>query len=138
MVWWYELRGEGNRLIKMQRGFRARQEARRAAEQSKRLLHSLETGGWLALYTTNKVIVGGVGVSGDTSCTDHDVAWRVRHNLGLDHLLGVGGVSGDANRPDNIIYDIIANPDGTGGAGQNLEGLEAWGQARLASAIRSP
>src|SRR3989441_11559875 len=75
-------------------------------------------GGGLALYTTNKVIVGGVGVSGDTSCTDHDVAWRVRHNLGLDHLLGVGGVSGDANHPDNIIYDIVANPDGTGGTGQ--------------------
>ena len=79
-------------------------------------------GGGLALYTTNKVIVGGVGVSGDTSCTDHDVAWRVRHNLGLDHLSGVGGVSGDANRPDNIIYDIVANPDGTGGTGQNPAG----------------
>ena len=79
-------------------------------------------GGGLALYTTNKVIVGGVGVSGDTSCTDHDVAWRVRHNLGLDHLSGVGGVSGDASRPDNIIYDIVANPDGTGGAGQNPAG----------------
>jgi len=79
-------------------------------------------GGGLALYATNKVIVGGVGVSGDTSCTDHDVAWRVRHNLGLDHLLGVGGVSGDANHPDNIIYDIIANPDGTGGTGQNPAG----------------
>jgi uncharacterized protein GlcG (DUF336 family) len=79
-------------------------------------------GGGLALYTTNKVIVGGVGVSGDTSCTDHDVAWRVRHNLGLDHLSGVGGVSGDANRPDNIIYDIVKNPDGTGGTGQNPGG----------------
>jgi len=78
--------------------------------------------GGLALYTTNKVIVGGVGVSGDTSCTDHDVAWRVRHNLGLDHLLGVGGVSGDANHPDNIIYDIVPNPDGTGGTGQSPAG----------------
>jgi uncharacterized protein GlcG (DUF336 family) len=79
-------------------------------------------GGGLALYATNKVIVGGVGVSGDTSCTDHDVAWRVRHNLGLDHLLGIGGVSGDANHPDNIIYDIVANPDGTGDTGQNPAG----------------
>jgi uncharacterized protein GlcG (DUF336 family) len=79
-------------------------------------------GGGLALYTTNRVIVGGVGVSGDTSCTDHDVAWRVRHNLGLDHLLGVGGVSGDPNRPDNIIYDIVPNPDGTGGTGQGPAG----------------
>jgi len=79
-------------------------------------------GGGLALYTTNKVIVGGVGVSGDTSCTDHNVAWRVRHNLGLDHLFGVGGVSGDPNHPDNIIYDIVANSDGTGGTGQTPAG----------------
>jgi uncharacterized protein GlcG (DUF336 family) len=69
-------------------------------------------GGGLALYAKGGTIVGGVGVSGDTSCADHDVAWRVRNNLGLDHLLGVGGVSGDANHPDNIIYDITANPNG--------------------------
>lgn len=68
-------------------------------------------GGGLALYGTGKVIVGGVGVSGDTSCADHNIAWRVRKNLGLDHLLGVGGVSGDANRPDNIILNL-ANPFG--------------------------
>lgn len=79
-------------------------------------------GGGLALYTTNKAIVGGVGVSGDTSCTDHDVAWSVRHNLGLDHLMGVGGVAHDPNHPDNIIYDIGKNPDGTGGTGQDLGG----------------
>src|SRR6202043_449663 len=44
-------------------------------------------GGGLALYaTTGEVLVGGVGVSGDTSCADHNIGWRVRHNLGLDHL----------------------------------------------------
>ena len=86
-------------------------------------------GGGLALYTANKVIVGGVGVSGDTSCTDHDIAWRVRHNLGLDHLSGVGGVSGDISRPDNIIYDIVANSDGTGGTGQNPEGSGGVGRS---------
>jgi len=79
-------------------------------------------GGGLALYASGKVIVGAVGVSGDTSCADHQIGWRVRHNLGLDHLLGVGGVSGDPNRPDNIIYDITTNPDGTGGTGQNPGG----------------
>jgi uncharacterized protein GlcG (DUF336 family) len=63
-------------------------------------------GGGLALYGPGKVVLGGVGVSGDTSCADHMIAWRVRKNLGLDHLLGVGGVSGDPLRPDNIIYDI--------------------------------
>jgi uncharacterized protein GlcG (DUF336 family) len=73
-------------------------------------------GGGLALYAAGKVIVGAVGVSGDTSCTDHDTAWRVRHALNLDHLSGVGGVSGDLARPDNIIYDVTSNPDGGTGA----------------------
>ena len=69
-------------------------------------------GGGLALYAASRTIVGGVGVSGDTSCTDHDVAWRVRHNLGLDHLAGSFAVSGDATHPDNIVYDIVPNPNG--------------------------
>jgi uncharacterized protein GlcG (DUF336 family) len=69
-------------------------------------------GGGLALYAAGKVLVGGVGVSGDTSCADHNIAWRVRNLLGLDHLAGVGGVSGDAARPDNIVFDIVANPNG--------------------------
>lgn len=68
-------------------------------------------GGGLALYNAQR-IVGGVGVSGDTSCADHMIAWRVRKNLGLDKLAGVGGVSGDAARPDNIVYDITDNPNG--------------------------
>jgi hypothetical protein len=74
-------------------------------------------GGGLGLYikvgSADKV-VGGLGVSGDTSCADHMIAWRVRNNLGLDHLKGVGGVSGDSDRPDNIIYDIA--PGATAGA----------------------
>jgi uncharacterized protein GlcG (DUF336 family) len=69
-------------------------------------------GGGLALYAEGKKIIGAVGLSGDTSCADHFIAWRVRHYLELDHLLGVAGVSGDANRPDNIVFDITANPDG--------------------------
>src|SRR5256884_7876439 len=56
-------------------------------------------GGGLALYAVGKVVVGGLGVSGDTSCADHNIAWRVRHNLGLDHLLGVAGGSGGAQPP---------------------------------------
>lgn len=63
-------------------------------------------GGGLALYNANQKLFGGVGVSGDTSCADHRVAWRVRHNLGLDHLSGVGGVSGDPSHPDNMIFDL--------------------------------
>lgn len=62
-------------------------------------------GGGLALYSHKKV-VGAVGVSGDTSCADHNIGWRVRNYLGLDQLKGVGGVSGDTDRPDNIVFDI--------------------------------
>src|SRR5262245_18820920 len=80
-------------------------------------------GGGLALYigTNAKQLVGGVGVSGDTSCADHMIAWRVRSNLGFDHLSGVGGVSGDAARPDNIVYDIKENPQG--GTGRSTGGF---------------
>jgi uncharacterized protein GlcG (DUF336 family) len=79
-------------------------------------------GGGLALYaTTGEVLVGGVGVSGDTSCADHNIGWRVRHNLGLDHLAKTAGVSGDATRPDNIIFDITPNP--SGGTGISASGF---------------
>ena len=61
-------------------------------------------GGGLGLYASGQRIIGGVGVSGDTSCADHRIAWRVRNLIALDHMLGVGGVSGDGDRPDNIIY----------------------------------
>jgi hypothetical protein len=70
-------------------------------------------GGGLALYAAEKVLVGGVGVSGDTSCADHMIAWWVRNNLGLDHLAGVGSVTtADPSWPDNIIHDIKPNPNG--------------------------
>jgi len=78
-------------------------------------------GGGLALYAAGKKIVGGVGVSGDTSCADHNIAWRVRKLLGLDHMSGVGGVSGDATRPDNIVFDITANA--AGGTGVSAGGF---------------
>jgi hypothetical protein len=58
------------------------------------------------------VKVGGLGASGDTSCADHNIAWRIRNTLGLDQLKQVGGVSGDPQRPDNIIFDITPNPYG--------------------------
>lgn len=85
-------------------------------------------GGGLALYRGG-LRVGGLGVSGDTSCTDHMVAWRVRNALGLDSFNGVAGVSGDIGRPDNIIFDIVPNPDGTGGTGQAPNGAGGVGQS---------
>jgi hypothetical protein len=84
-------------------------------------------GGGLALYRDG-VKVGGVGVSGDTSCTDHMVAWRVRSALGLDRFQGVQGVA-DAAHPDNIIFDINPNADGTGGTGQAPNGQGGVGQS---------
>ena len=85
-------------------------------------------GGGLALYKGG-VRMGGLGVSGDTSCTDHMIAWRTRHNLGLDSFGSVGGVSGDPAHPDNIIFDIMPNPDGTGGTGQSPTGTGGVGQS---------
>jgi len=73
--------------------------------------------GGVALFGTGKAALGGIGVSGDHSCTDHNVAWRVRNLLGLDHLAGFPPVSGDPARPDNIVYDI------DGGTGKSASGL---------------
>lgn len=59
-------------------------------------------GGGLALYDNKGKIAGGLGVSGDTSCADHVIAWKVRHELGLDHVpLGVA-----PGQNDNMILDI--------------------------------
>lgn len=41
-----------------------------------------------------------------------------RKNLDHDHLTGVGGVSGDDQRSDNIVYDIDPNGKSAGGFGQ--------------------
>jgi len=60
-------------------------------------------GGGLGLYDQNGNVVGAVGVSGDTSCADHNIAWRVRHSLGYDYVLGIG-VAPDTT--DAIIYDL--------------------------------
>ena len=64
-------------------------------------------GGGLALYDASGSKVGAIGVSGDTSCADHNIAWRTRHALGLDRLT-TGGVRGLSASPrqDNIIYDL--------------------------------
>jgi Haem-degrading len=60
-------------------------------------------GGGLALY--NGGLVGGLGVSGDTSCADHNIAWRVRAALGLNHV--PSGVAPAGN--DGIIYDVTGS-----------------------------
>jgi len=56
-------------------------------------------GGGVALYANGKVI-GGLGVSGDSACADHVIAYRMRKRTGLDGIpKGVG-----FNGTDNIDY----------------------------------
>jgi uncharacterized protein GlcG (DUF336 family) len=68
-------------------------------------------GGGFALYDASGKIVGGLGVSGDTSCGDHAIGWKVRHALSLDYV--PGGV-GDGGKDDNIIYDISGGVSASG------------------------
>ena len=57
-------------------------------------------GGGLALYDKNGTLLGALGVSGDSSCADHNIAWKVRHALELDYV--PAGVSPTSD--DNIVY----------------------------------
>jgi uncharacterized protein GlcG (DUF336 family) len=74
-------------------------------------------GGGLALYDTDGTLLGALGVSGDSSCADHNIAWKVRDALGLDNV--PGGVSGTGD--DNIVYDIT-----------NGTSVSGWGHAACA------
>jgi uncharacterized protein GlcG (DUF336 family) len=69
-------------------------------------------GGGLGLYNADKKLVGGIGVSGDTSCADHNIAWRTRNTLNLDFVpAGVAAIfGGDPTHKDNIIFDIVPQP----------------------------
>ncbi len=78
-------------------------------------------GGGLALYNATGQAIGAIGVSGDTSCADHNIAWNLRAALA-----GKGGVvnkvPGGVGTPgDNIIFDITANP--AGGTGVSTSGF---------------
>ncbi len=67
-------------------------------------------GGGLALYNAEGVLLGAIGVSGDSSCADHNIAWKVRDKLELDYV--PAGVS--LTKDDNIVNDIT---DGTSASG---------------------
>jgi len=75
-------------------------------------------GGGLALYNSRGKLVGAIGVSGDTSCTDHIVAWKVRHALNFDNVPPTG-VS--ATSDDNMVQDLA--DDGHG----HLKSPSGWG-----------
>ncbi|MCX7088776.1 MAG: heme-binding protein [Methylococcales bacterium] len=69
-------------------------------------------GGGLALYASNGDLLGAVGVSGDSSCADHNIAWRIRSAAQLDFV--PAGPSPTGN--DQIIY--------TGETGKGSKGFE--------------
>lgn len=56
-------------------------------------------GGGVPLYQGGQVI-GGLGLSGDSACADHVIAYRMRREAGLDKIPGGVGF----NKTDNIDY----------------------------------
>jgi hypothetical protein len=73
--------------------------------------------------------VGGIGVSGDSSCADHNIAWKARWHLHLDNVpSGFAVVNNSAelnppldfDHPDNITYDIDQNGVSKSGWGHPL------------------
>jgi uncharacterized protein GlcG (DUF336 family) len=70
-------------------------------------------GGGLALYNAKGEIIGGLGVSGDSSCADHNIAWRTRNQLELDFVPAGVAITKD----DQIIFDIAADGKSAKGFG---------------------
>ncbi|MGR9086403.1 MAG: GlcG/HbpS family heme-binding protein [Gammaproteobacteria bacterium] len=66
-------------------------------------------GGGLALFDANDQLVGGLGVSGDTSCADHNIAMRIRGAFAASSL-----VQGPVNEV-KIGYGANGYPDCAGG-----------------------
>ena len=83
-------------------------------------------GGGLALYDAGGDLLGAIGVSGDSSCADHNIAWKTRFNLNLDNI--PGGVSGTGD--DNIVNDIV-------GSKGNFSSKSGWGHPACSDAATS-
>jgi uncharacterized protein GlcG (DUF336 family) len=62
---------------------------------------SIAFGGGVPLYR-NKTRVGGLGLSGDTACADHEIARRIRHLASLDPEKG--------EFADDITYSAVDGP----------------------------
>lgn len=67
-------------------------------------------GGGLALYAAGGKLVGGLGLSGDSSVADHIIAWKLRKKLGLDFV--PGGVS--PTKDDNMVLDWASGASASG------------------------
>jgi uncharacterized protein GlcG (DUF336 family) len=67
-------------------------------------------GGGLPMYRSDGKLIGAIGVSGDSSCADHNIAWKVRHALEMDYLPGGVSATGD----DNIVHDLTDGKSASG------------------------
>ena len=61
--------------------------------------------------TRSGKLVGGLGVSGDSSCADHNIAWRTRHNLNLDYVPGGVGPRRDPTGQHRLRHRAAGGPD---------------------------
>lgn len=84
-------------------------------------------GGGLPCYNKDGKLVGALGVSGDTSCTDHITAWKLRHALNLDNV--PGGIS--PTKDDNAVYDITDGKSASGWGHPDCGGDQAKIAAKL-------
>lgn len=75
-------------------------------------------GGGLPLYDASGALIGGVGVSGDSSCADHVIAWEMRSAFNLDNLPAAGLPNGD-----NLTIGAGGHPDCGGTAAALIAAL---------------
>ncbi len=64
-------------------------------------------GGGLALYNSDGIPIGGLGISGESSCADHFIAFRARVALGLNN----GPENGDGSKTDQIVFGEGNHPN---------------------------
>lgn len=93
-------------------------------------------GGGLALYAADGTLLGGLGLSGDSSVADHIIAWKLRHALKLDHIPGGVSPTGD----DNLVLDITngASAGGWGHPATNAAASEIIKSLPTALPVRKP
>jgi uncharacterized protein GlcG (DUF336 family) len=70
-------------------------------------------GGGIPLYNDKGKLVGALGVSGDTSCEDHSIAWNTRANLDLDNV--PAGPATAFALPGALLGDELIFIDSAGG-----------------------
>jgi len=66
----------------------------------------IQFGGGLGLYNSSGVLVGGLGVSGSSSCEDHVIAWKVRSTAEFDYV----PAGPTTNNDDNLTFIGDGNP----------------------------